>query len=555
MNTCRQCQAPFQITEADREFYKKVSPLIGQHRYAIPEPTLCPECRMREKFVWRSELHLFQRKSDFSGNMVLSQLPAQADYKVYSEEEWWSDAWNPMDYRQEFDFNRPFFEQFDWLMKKVPLIARSVHQNENCDFVNCTGWSKNCYLIASANYNEDCYYGNYLNDSKNCVDCSFVKKSQLCYECVDCIGCYNLKYSQNCNNCSDSAFLYNCRNCHDCFGSVNLVNRQYVFMNQQLSKEEYEQRIAHLNLQQRSRVEEAKAFFEKHQLQYPRRHSAGEMNENVSGNNLSECKNSQYCFDASDLEDCRYCIWLGQAKNCMDIYAFGLSAEQSYNSSEIGADSQRVLFSALVMNSSDVFYSYNIRQCENVFGCAGLRHKQYCILNKQYTKEEYEELVPKIILHMREAGEWGEFFPMNLSPMAYNQTIAQDYFPLSQKEATELGAKWNQEPEPGAPMNKVELPDSIEETESSICDQVLTCEKTGRPYRLIPQELEFYRKNNIPLPSVCFQARHQERLAKRNPRKLWNRACDQCGGEIETTYSPERLEIVYCEECYLKEIY
>jgi hypothetical protein len=44
--------------------------------------------------------------------------------------------------------------------------------------------------------------------------------------------------------------------------------------------------------------------------------------------------------------------------------------------------------------------------------------KEYCILNKQYTKEEYEILVPKIIEHMKtfpsphgrgargEGGEW-----------------------------------------------------------------------------------------------------------------------------------------------------
>jgi len=31
---------------------------------------------------------------------------------------------------------------------------------------------------------------------------------------------------------------------------------------------------------------------------------------------------------------------------------------------------------------------------------------KYCILNKQYSKEEYEELVPKIIEHMQKTGEW-----------------------------------------------------------------------------------------------------------------------------------------------------
>jgi CxxC-x17-CxxC domain-containing protein len=40
-----------------------------------------------------------------------------------------------------------------------------------------------------------------------------------------------------------------------------------------------------------------------------------------------------------------------------------------------------------------------------------------------------------------------------------------------------------------------------------------------------------------------------------NPRKLFTRICDKCGKEIQTIYAPERKEIVYCENCYNKEIY
>jgi formylmethanofuran dehydrogenase subunit E len=36
----------------------------------------------------------------------------------------------------------------------------------------------------------------------------------------------------------------------------------------------------------------------------------------------------------------------------------------------------------------------------------------------------------------------------------------------------------------------------------------------------------------------------------RNPRKLFNRKCDKCGKEIKSTYSQNRGEIIYCEECY-----
>ena len=63
-----------------------------------------------------------------------------------------------------------------------------------------------------------------------------------------------------------------------------------------------------------------------------------------------------------------------------------------------------------------------------------MRNNSYCILNKQYTKEEYEALVSKIIEQMNTMPyvdkngvtyKYGEFFPIELSPFGYNETVAQ----------------------------------------------------------------------------------------------------------------------------------
>ena len=95
----------------------------------------------------------------------------------------------------------------------------------------------------------------------------------------------------------------------------------------------------------------------------------------------------------------------------------------------------------------------------------------------------------------------------------------------------------------------------IADVSDDIVKHILTCEITGKPYKIIPQELKFYREMNLPIPRKCPDQRHKERMALRNPRKLWSRKCKKCGKEMQTTYAPERQEIVYCEECYLKEIY
>lgn len=70
-----------------------------------------------------------------------------------------------------------------------------------------------------------------------------------------------------------------------------------------------------------------------------------------------------------------------------------------------------------------------------LFGCNGLRNKQYCIFNTQYTKEQYEALLPTIIEHMIATGERGKFFDPSVSVFAYNETIASLHFPLSESEA------------------------------------------------------------------------------------------------------------------------
>jgi len=166
--------------------------------------------------------------------------------------------------------------------------------------------------------------------------------------------------------------------------------------------------------------------------------------------------------------------------------------------------------------------------------------------------------------------EYGEFFPIELSPFAYNETVAQEYFPLTKEQVQNfpksyewmsglpseaLCVGWKDE-EPGVKYDgpPVPIPDTIAETPDSICNEILTCETCTKNYRIVKPELSFYRKMNLPVPHSCPNCRHKARMALRNPRKLWKRHCDQCQADIETTFAPERPEKVYCERCYLKTV-
>jgi hypothetical protein len=156
---------------------------------------------------------------------------------------------------------------------------------------------------------------------------------------------------------------------------------------------------------------------------------------------------------------------------------------------------------------------------------------------------------------MQRTGEWGDHFPSRFSPFGYNETVAQEYFPLSEEEATKQGYQWRRGQDDVSAVSRVvaasALPDSISGVPNNATDWAIQCEVTGRPFRIIKQELDFYRQLGLPLPHLHPDERYRHRMALRNPRKLWSRPCTRCSKEMMTTYQPSRPEIIYCEQCYL----
>jgi len=246
-NKCTQCGADFEITKEDLDFLERVSPIISEKKYKIPPQTLCVDCRHQRRQIWRDERVLYKRKCSATGKSIISVYSEDKPFPVYENDYWYSDKWDALSYGRDFDFSRPFFEQFKELMHAVPQLSRSAVSNDNSDYTNQCGWCRNCYLIFEADYDENCLYSSYIYDSKFCMDMTMATKCQLCYESIDCENCYNIKFSQNCKNCSDSWFLKNCIGCKNCYGCVNLRNKEYFFLNEKLDKESYEKKSKDLN--------------------------------------------------------------------------------------------------------------------------------------------------------------------------------------------------------------------------------------------------------------------------------------------------------------------
>lgn len=537
--------------------------MIGGKTTALPKPTLCPGCRLQRLQSFCNERTLYHRKCDLTGKQIISIYHPDSPFTIYNQKEWYEQSgWDPHSYGREMDFNRSFFEQFAELLRAVPhpALITDYQKNENSEFTNFTGSLKNCYLIFHADFNEDCLYGYGIKKCLRCVDCTRILECELCYECVDCTRCYDLRFSKDCINCSSSIFLDDCIGCKNCFGCSGLRNKEYHINNQPYSKDQYGRYLEQFRLSSHASLLSLKSKAQEFRLQSPKKALHMTNAEGSLGDYLIDCKNAGHCYDCSDLEDCQYCYQVSlRAKDCSDLYQFGINAELCYDNTMIGYDVQRVLFSfSITVNCSDVLYSMFCHNgCSNLFGCVGLNRKKYCILNKEYSREDYETLVPKIIDRMRQAKEWGEFFPSSISPFGYNETTAQEYTPLTEQQAMAHGWNWRKETDEAQSYlgPRVEIPDSIKDVSDEITKQILHCEVTGKPYKIIPQELEFYRDMSLPIPRRSPDQRHKERMAQRNPRTLWDRQCATCGKAIKTTYAPDRLETVYCEECYLSAVY
>jgi hypothetical protein len=305
---------------------------------------------------------------------------------------------------------------------------------------------------------------------------------------------------------------------------------------------------------------------------------------NASGNWIENCKNVNGSFNCDKVEDGKYLFGVQQSKDAMDYTYWGNGSELIYESSSIGRQCSSVFFSN---ESWDQLvraeYCINCFSSSDLFGCVGLRKKQYCILNKQYTKGKYNILVSKIKEQMKNlpfadnvgrAISYGEFFPSDMLPFAYNETTAQEYFPKTKKEALASGYRWK-EPDTKNYIPTVvsnELPTNINLVSDNILNEIIACAHEGNcnqqcttAFKIVTNELQFYRANNLPLPKLCPNCRHYERLLKRQPIKPWHRSCmcsqsnhihkGHCENEFETSYAPERSEIVYCEKCYQQEVY
>lgn len=587
---CQNCNKNFNIDAEDKVFYERMK---------VPHPTFCPMCRAQRRLAFRNERGLYKRKSDWSGEEIFSMYSNESPVKVYERDVWLSDEWDPMTYGREIDWSRPFLTQLYELMLDVPFKSNNVIHGSGSDYSNNATEPKNCYLVFNATNPEDSMYSNGVNFVRDCVDCSHISKTESSYESFWLGSCSGMKYCSQCVDSSDLWFSRDCQGCLNCFGCVNLRNKSYCFFNEQLSKEEYNIKLAEYKLNTRAGIE--RATYDAHNFwkKFPNKNHQGIKNYDCDGSYVGNSKNVHESFLIRECENIKYSQYLQETPGCKDCYDFsiwGNVAELVYEATSCGNGVQNIKFALLTQeNVHDVEYTINCSNgSQNMFGCVGLRKHEYCILNKQYSKEEYFELVDKIKKHMEDmpyvdsAGhyyKYGEFFPVEMSPWAYNETLAQEYFPLTKDEALAKGYRWRDtDAKNYVPTVLAEnIPGDITEVSDDITKEIFECAHKGtcnhnctKAFKVIADELTFYKKIGVPLPTLCPACRTMERLKFRLGMELYDRKCmcagtsdetgqyknmgphyhegSPCSETFKTGFSPSGDAIVYCEKCYQQEV-
>ncbi len=539
---CVDCNLDFIIETGDLILYEKVGLVL---------PEKCFECRLKHHLSFWVFGKFKKSISDLSGESVITVLSNKTRYPLYTSHEWWGDAWDPMSFGQDYDSGKSFFNQLQELQEKVPRPHQTGENNTNCDWCEDIWESKNCYLTRSAVKCDNVSYGYRIVESKDSVDVVNSFNLQNSYSCFACHSSFNLNFSENSKDCIDSYFLFDCRNCQNCFMSWNLRNKQYCIRNKQYTKEAYEKELKNIKLDSYKNIEDLKNEFEN----ILKKEAIHRENFNLKttdsvGNYLTNCDKCINMFSFENAQNSRNSMRGISTKDCIDQAGTWRDENSGNNSCVTGG--YQIKYSAW----SDARYSEYLDlciECEYCFGCVGLRKKKYCILNKQYTKEQYENLKDEIIKDMTNTGEYGKFLPYSMSPCDYNFSQNIIYFPNSKKEEIlKNGGYWSDEDlSSGDGVSSLDLPDSVLDTDSAISKQALICPETKYRFNIAQPEYGFYKRKNFALPRIHFDLRIIKKAQKVAVFKSYPYKCFYCKVDIMAYYPPEwGYQKIACEECY-----
>ena len=548
--TCAITGRPWVLTSKEIALYQK---------HQVPPMDICHLARQWVLTTqWPGGQWWYNQHAE-TGKPIITAVHPASGIRVLPDEEWYARDFSEICF--DLDVAKPVFPKLIELRKLVPTSAyRNYEKTENSISVVSLG-DQNSYFVVLCR-SKNTFFSVSALDTESSAEVFNSSAITNSYQVIHCERMFNCQYVRESKDCLNSAFLFDCRNCEYCFGATNKRNKKYVWFNEQLSQSEWEKRRDQVDLGSRRVALEFRLTFDAlvRKAIWP---------ENFN----DQCQNSigEYLTKATD---CEY-VWYadgGARDEYHTSYSIGRCEGNAFSASIVdaqdlfmasdNASSFRCKYSYLVGHCQNVEYSTDCFNCENCFGCVGLRHMKFCILNKQYSEEEYWRNLDALKCAMLERGEYGQFLPAKMSPSYFPECGAFKYYNADPAFGKKIGAHTFEAEAEGAIGS--ELSGAQEVTDSkNVPDNVDDLDGwSGKPlydagykrrFSLIGPEVTLYKKLRIAPPVEHFVKRYADMCHTANLGEFIQRPCAKCNKIVVISVNPTYPDrTIYCREDYLK---
>jgi hypothetical protein len=488
------------ITDKSFSLSEREEKLIAD--FGFPHPTLAPMERWLQAVGQSTPFAFRQTVCPVTKTPILSRWSESGAIVGVNSDWFWSDDCDNIIEGQDYDFNRPFFEQFQELARKCYAPSINRINCENSPYVNASYQLKDCHLCFACESLRDCYYSALCSNSNDLIFCAGVSNSELCYRCLDCSDIYEGRFLQDCINCRDCYWCLDCIGCSNCFQCYGLrqASDGYYIQNQKVTKEEWQKVIDKVNSGSFS-IEtqlqnDAERFFKD-----KRNYNTNFNNENCSAiYHVTHSKNCQGALYSNDSQDCKDIIFTADARDCYSVI-WGRRVERCYQVVAANEAYDCAFCDGCIGGGRNQIYCFCCYNgCHDLFGCFFLKGRNYCILNKQYTQKEYESLLPRVKQHMQSTGEYGQWFPSSFYSVPYNDSWARYFLAnLTDEQIEKRGLLISEVPK-FKDSYGIELPDGLDQFSDQECNKEITCIQSGQRFSVGLNELKALRKLRCPIP-------------------------------------------------------
>ena len=494
-----------------------------------------------------------------TGAPIITAVHPATGIRVLPDKEWFEKDFGEINL--DVDFEKPFLDQLLELRRKVPSSAgRNFKEVENSIALVSLGDVNSYFVVLSRSKNS--FFSVSALDTESSAEVYNSSSITNSYQIVHSDRVYNSQYVRESRDCINSAFLFDCRNVENCFGATNKRNKSYLWFNEQLTKEEWEKRRAEVDLGSRA---EAKKWLDKFDdlvktAVWPE--NFNEHNENSTGEYLTKATNcdSVYYADGGARDEFHTSWSLGNCER--NAYASSMSNSQdNYFSCDV-VECNKTRYSYMLMRCQNVEYSTECYDCEDCFGCVGLRRKKFCILNKQYTEEDYWNKLDELKCAMLVRGEYGEFLPAKMSPAYFPEGGSVRYYLADPdtfaKKVNAHDFKADADGAIGSVLSGAEnvpdsmtIPDSIDDIDEAWVSKPVQDATYSRRFSLLAPEVSLYKKLRVAPPTSHHVKRVLDLTLTANTGVFEEKICEGCKKKITVSKNaryPDRH--IFCKSCY-----